>query len=415
MSIGDSINRIQKLIEARHLLHPLDGVPSSMALFHAVASLCGYTAGLTTTAPGDRAAWFTEHASHVKELREAIGHSDHYVFVLVDGLGLNLKASFPKDGFFDSFYHTELRSIFPSTTASVLTSLATGLWPARHAIPGWNVYLPGRARTIKPVLFRDRITEKPLRRFGVTPEEVYPFSSIVPEFLVESRTYLPSGIVRETFASYCRGDTPFSGYSSISNAIKKIITHVKQSGPSAYTYLYLPQVDKAIHKHGLASEKVLEEVTQVDEHLMRLKEEVGDKARVIVTADHGLIDVRRDAYLTLRDEDDLLQYLLVAPTGESRLPFFHLKEGAEDAFLQSAERTLGKHFSLVPRDGVERMKLFGPNRCSSEMKSRLGDYIGIPVDSAVLEYVPSGKSSRNFSGFHGGLSADEMRLPLFLS
>jgi hypothetical protein len=411
MDISSHIHRIEKLLEARRLLHPQDSVPSSMALFRAIASLCGYTGG----SPRRVGEGNAQGSSHEKQLQKAIGRSDHYVFVLVDGLGLNLRPLFPKGGFFDTFLHGELRSIFPSTTASVLTSMATGLWPERHAIPAWNTYLPERARTVKPILFQDRVTEKPLGRFGITPQEVYPFPSILPDLPVKCRTYLPSGISKETYARYCRGDTPFRGYRDLSDAAKKVIAHVGRSTPPSYTYLYLPQVDKNTHEKGLTSVAVAETVAEVDRQLSRLRAEVGRKARIIVTADHGLIDVRRDAYLVLRDEDELMSYLVVAPTGESRLPIFHLKKGVEEGFLDAAERVLGEHFSLVPREWVDERRFFGPHGCSKEMLSRLGDYIGIPADSAVLEYVPAGSSPRNFFGFHGSLSPDEMRLPLFLA
>jgi hypothetical protein len=302
----------------------------------------------------------------------------------------------------------------------VLTSLATGLWPARHGIPGWNAYLPERGISVKPVLFRDRDTERHLSRLGVKPEELYVQPSIVPSFTRKTRAHMPARIARETYARYCRGDTAARGYRNAADAVARIAAHARRSGRADYDYLYYPDVDKVLHEKGLKDAKVRAKIAEIDATLLRLKERSGAGTRIIATADHGLIDVPREAYLTLGSEDGLMEELVVAPTGESRLPIFHVRSGAKGrgahkAFLSRAKEVMGEHFLLLPSDALGELRLLGPGPLSPVTRGRLGDYVGIAPKAAVLEYVPPGKKPRYFKSFHGGLSPDEMRVPLFLA
>jgi hypothetical protein len=393
--------RLDRLFESRALLHPLDDVPSSMALFRAVASLCGIED-------------LPEEAG-VETLRSSIGPAEHYIFILVDGLGMNLEPMYPKGGFFDTTFHTELRAVFPSTTASVLTSLATGLWPSKHAILGWNTHLPEYGRTVKPILFLDRKTGKPLKRFGLKLEDVFLYRSLLPRYKRKNRSYLPSSIAGETYSRYCQGHTAYRGSRSFTDLTTSVATRVKRARKPTYTHVYCPYIDKEIHKSGLQSEKVAEQMAQIDAAMLWLWERVGQAVRIIVTSDHGLINIPKKRHLVLRDDNELMEQLVVPPSGESRLPIFHLKEGREEAFLSCVEKRLAKHFIMVKAAMAEEMRLFGPEPLWPETKSRLGDYIGIADGASILEYVPPGDEPRNFVGFHGGLSPDEMRVPLFLA
>ena len=84
-------------------------------------------------------------------------------------------------------------------------------------------------------------------------------------------------------------------------------------------------------------------------------------------------------------------------------------------FLERAGETLGEHFLLLPSEALGELQLLGPGPLSPVIRGRLGDYVGIAPGPAVLEYVPPGKKPRYFKSVHGGLSADEMRGPLFLA
>ena len=104
------------------------------------------------------------------ELARRIGAADHYLLVLVDGMGADLVDAMPPDAFMRRHLAGRLRSVFPSTTATALTTLHTALWPADHGVGGWWTYLPARDLMCVTLPFRQRHTETPLARLGVSPE-----------------------------------------------------------------------------------------------------------------------------------------------------------------------------------------------------------------------------------------------------
>jgi hypothetical protein len=97
---------------------------------------------------------------------DAIGPADHLVFVLVDGLGMNLIETLPADSFLRTHVVMELQSVHPSGTPAALTSFATGCWPAEHGVIGWFTYLADAGVTATILPFIERLAAA-AREFGI--------------------------------------------------------------------------------------------------------------------------------------------------------------------------------------------------------------------------------------------------------
>jgi len=370
------------------LVHPLEGESSSVDLFRAIARLAG--GGVHGN---DKAA----------ELAEAIGHHDHYLFVLVDGLGLSLRDRFPRGGFLDTSFARPLNSVFPSTTAAALTSLATGAWPAEHGISGWFTYFPEHRRVIAPLLFRERGTGVSGREIGLGMSDLVAEVPILGSFFRTVVSVLPKEISTGEYATWSRGGTPIVPYRSLAHAdriLKRLYRRV--AGPT-YTYLYLLTVDKQSHARGTSSSEVSEEVARVDDLLARIRGSIPQSVRMIVTADHGLVDVPRERHYELHDDHPLARHLLEPRTDERS--FF-------EAF---ARHPASESFSLVRTSELARRGLYGPVPLSEAAALHLGDYVGIATHPAILEYVPDGREPVRHIGVHGGLRPGEIRVPLFLA
>ena len=78
----------------------------------------------------------------VPMLSSLLGSSDHFIFILVDGLGLDMVEELPPSTFLRRQLAREIRTVFPSSTAPALTAIATGAWPAQHGVTGWWTHLP---------------------------------------------------------------------------------------------------------------------------------------------------------------------------------------------------------------------------------------------------------------------------------
>lgn len=388
--------------EGGTLSHPLRGVANSVELFRAIALLSGVRNFQKT--PG------------IETVSDMIGPHDHYLFVLVDGLGMNLRHRFPRDGFFATALQTEIRSVFPSTTSVALTSLATGLWPAEHGLTGWWTHFPEHRRVIAPLIFTERATRLPCERLGLTLEDLIPASPILGSFFRDPASYLPRAITEGPYAKWSRDGTPiraFRSFAHLRRMAKRDIATVH--GPS-YRYLYLLTVDKLAHKHGVGSSEVAAEVRRIDRLLARLRETLPPSVRIVVTADHGLVDVPPEKHFTLRDDDAMCAHVIGGQSGESTTPVFHVKPGHDGAFLEEfARSTAAQSFTLYRPDELAEYGLYGPEPLSDEARLHLGNYVGISVEPARLEYVPPGTEPVNHIGVHGGLRPAEVNIPLFVA
>jgi hypothetical protein len=184
-------------------------------------------------------------------------------------------------------------------------------------------------------------------------------------------------------------------------------------GPT-YTQLYYPGVDSAAHKHGPAAAAVRAEVDLLEREIERLAAALGPRARIVVSADHGLIEAPDAAKVLFPPEGDLAELLVTPPSGESRVPFFHCRPGRAAEFARRFRSALGDAFLLLTPDEVAASGLLGSVTLPAVTRSRLGDFVALAAGDQVLVHAPD-REIAALKGFHGGLSADEVRVPLIVA
>lgn len=384
------------------IVNPARGICSTVDLIRTLATFSGVTR-FGETARTDR-------------LGEIVGHYDHYLLVLVDGLGLNLRHLFPAGGFFESTLAAELVATFPSTTAAAITSLATGLWPGQHSIVGWTTHFPEFGRVLEPLPFRERGTRINATDLGLTVPDLIDGEPLIGSFFRTSCTIVPKAIAGQPYDVWFNGGTPQFGFRSYRHA-RRIIRRISRSerGPS-YRYLYLPDVDSKSHEFGISSPEVASEIVRVDRLLRQIRDLLPPTWRLVVTADHGLVDVPRERVFIVTDADPLMQHTDGGITGEGRAPIFHVREGDEEAFLaEFAEHEAAGAFSLHKPEALAETELYGPEGISDRAALHLGSFVGISTVPARIEYVPAGGTPLPHIGVHGGLLPGEMNVPLFLA
>lgn len=351
----------------------------------------------------------------VDELERLIGPADHYVFVLVDGLGVAILESLPVDSFLRSHMRATLQAVFPATTAAALTTLATAAWPASHGLPGWWIYLPERALSITPLPFVERFSEEPLGRRGVEASEVFTVPSAWSRLTHSPLTVICASLTESVYTTYTSGRTPRRGYERIGEAVDIALERLASATGKTLTYVYLPHVDLAAHDHGTRAEQTRRAVRDVEAALSRLACEVAGKARVIITADHGLADTPRERNLVLEEGNALLTELLCPPTGDPSMLIFHAREGRAEAAKRAVAESIGEHFALITPEEAQEMQLFGPEPLSAVTRARLGDFTGIALHPSTVWYNPAGVNFVPLAAGHSGLTPSEMIVPLILA
>lgn len=393
---------LQRLFDQGLLIRPAHEQPNVVHLVRALATLSGVRD--------------VEPSAPTRGIADVIGPSDHLIFVLCDGLGMNTLARLPRNSFFARHYKMTLNATCPSTTACALTSVATANYPNRHGVTGWFTHLPDLDLTIIPLPFVERFTKQPLTERGLRPEDVFPLPAMESRMSHQPLTLLPAPITDTSYARYSRGHTSGLGYRSIAHAVDEIITRVNGAKAPTYTHLYLPDIDTICHHVGVDHPNVVTVVMKIDAELDRMSAALGGRARVVVSADHGLIDVLKSDQAFVTDADPMLAMLRVPPTGDARMPIFHVKPDRHEPFVDLFGARYGDRMILLETEEAERLELFGPGPMTERVRLRFGDFIAIPYRRATLAYatvsLPGAAPAAPYIGQHAGLSPEEMRVPL---
>ena len=397
---------LEELFQAGQLLHPAGGDCSIVDFANDLHRMASEYSGDSLTEPCSKLG--------------LIESPKHLIFLLVDGLGMNFIEKMDSDAFIPKHLTGEMRSVFPSTTPTVLTSLATGKWPADHAVMGWHTMLPEIQGVSTIIRFQRCPDETQLAKLGMTPAQAYPTPSRMPSPKSQRQVmYLvPEEIAGTVYSQYWSGGTMSRGYKSLTGAVNLVNKSIGKARVPTFTYLYMPQVDRTAHQYGTAHEETLSALDQVDKAVERLAASLPPDARLIITADHGHLNAEPDYQYSLGADDEIFSLCLGPPSGDVRLMYVTVEDENIDAFREVVHSTYEGNFLVISTDEAEDMKLFGPGQFSQEARRRIGNLMVISTSSAVLDFRAAlgeksdGKGPK--SSHHSGLMPEEMRIPLVI-
>ena len=178
--------------------------------------------------------------------------------------------------------------------------------------------------------------------------------------------------------------------------------------------LYWGQVDHLSHVYGPDDERPAADFAHFSSAFERFfLDELSPEARrdtlLIMVADHGQVTTTKDPFYDLKSHPSLLRRLTIYPTGENRLIYFHIKPGQTEAVREYLSKTfLNQFVQLDPGYALEN-GLFGPGPINPKLRDRLGDLMAVAKGNAFLWW---GDSPNPIFGRHGGLSPEEMLVPL---
>jgi hypothetical protein len=323
--------------------------------------------------------------------------------VLVDGLGasaLAARAGHARTLAGRAAEGRPLASGFPTTTAAALTSLTTGTDPGTHGVVGYSALDPASGEVVNqlhgfdgalpvgwqraPTLFERA------RAVGVRPVAVGP------------RHYADSGFTGAVLrgADYLGARTMEARFEALADAFR--------TGRSI-GYLYVPELDVAAHAEGWTSTRWTAELETFEAALTAGLRLLGRDAGVVVTADHGMVDVQRDHHVLYDTVPGLLDPVR-AVAGEPRCLQLHLVPGADPVTVAATwGATLGRAATVVTRAEAVDRSWFG--RTDDAVLPRIGDVLVAARGGAAL-YDSRNERGRGMIGQHGSWSDDERLVPL---
>ena len=328
-----------------------------------------------------------------------------YVVFLVDGLGARLLERYAHA----APYLSSLRSAapeatagVPSTTATSLTSLGTGLVPGAHGVVGFTSRIPGTDRLLNALQWSK----------DVDPLEWQPhptaFAGLraagVDVTVVNKREFRGSGL---TVAAHRGAD--YVGADKVGERIAAAVASSAQR-PSL-TYLYDGDLDWTGHRYGVASTQWLQQLAMVDAEAEQLREALPPEVRLVVVADHGMVDSPEDSRVDVDTTTELRDGLAVFG-GEARFRQLWCQRGAVDDVVATWTSVLGDRATVLRREEAIGRGWFGA--VGTGVLPRLGDVVvACHGDHAVLSTADWAYEA-TLVGLHGSLTPDEMLIPVLV-
>jgi hypothetical protein len=334
----------------------------------------------------------------------ALPSAPRYVVFLVDGLGLDLLREHADAAPFLASLHNvdDVVCGVPSTTVTSLTSLGTGMRGGQHGMVGYTCRVPETGRRLNTLKW-----DQPL-----DPTVWQPYPTVLQRLgdLGISASSVNDAKFEGTGLTVCsqRG-VPFHGVNSVYERLD-VVVDVIESSPRSVTYAYESRLDHTGHSKGCTSPEWREMLTTIDTELAELRDELPPDTVLVVTADHGMIDLpmenRFDVDATPRLLDDVTML-----AGEARFRHVYTRPGAADEVAARWLDELGDRVAI--RTHADLQEWFGP--VSPSVAGRIGDVVVASLgDFGVF-------SSREFAiemkmtGFHGSITEPELRIPVLVA
>jgi hypothetical protein len=335
------------------------------------------------------------------------------LLLVVDGLGLRYLQDTHPGSTLRQYLRGSMTSVFPSTTATAITTFMTGLAPAQHALTGWHMYLD-EIDTVGAILpFRSRPSAEPLSARGLTPEALFDHAALADRLPVRCTVISPERIVHSEFNAAHAGRAQRVGYGSLTQFFQAIELSLRERHTRKFVYAYYPELDSTAHDHGIASRHCAEVFRRFDEGFARLLSALaGYDVTVLVCADHGFVDADASQRVEL-DDHPFLEAALARPLcGEQRLAYAYVEADKREAFEHYLHNELADRVSAVDSRYAIEAGWFGPGRPHHKLASRVGDYLLVPHGRGTIKDWMPGEQRYTLVGVHGGLTEDEMLVPL---
>ena len=351
---------------------------------------------------------------HLADLgAEEIASAGHVVLLVIDGLGRSQLESGAAPALREALRGT-MTSVFPSTTASAITTFLTGLSPGEHAVTGWFTWLREIGTVVAPLPFTTRAGDTHLAALGVSPTDVFTGPTVFERLSADCHAVQPTRLVGSAYSrAHTRGAAlwGFERLDELDDVIIDILRNTRRR--RTYTYAYWPTLDTLSHKHGASSRQVRRHLAEIDALFDRLREGLaGTDALLVVCADHGFMDVRPESRLDVDTVPGLAERLAIPLCGEPRAAFCYVRGAHYADFERYASEALDGAADVVESGSMIADGWFGLAEPNPRLAERIGDYALVMRDGwAIRDWAPSAGRFRQV-GVHGGVSLEEMHVPL---
>ncbi len=336
------------------------------------------------------------------------------VLIVIDGLGHTYLKQRGRGTLYGHLVG-RITSVFPSTTASAITSFFTGTAPQQHALTGWFTYFKELGVVAAPLPFKRRSSERSLKDAGVDARKLFDQPSMFEGIDTPSHIVLPANIVESEYTTAHSGPAERWAYTSLQRCFRVIEKIIRRTSSRQYIYAYWPELDTLSHTYGTQSKEVAKHFDQLDAAFARFLDRIeGSGTTVIVTADHGFIDTGPDRLVQLESHPELASTLALPLCGEPRVAFCYVHPDRRERFKEYAQDRLGYCAEIYRSEQLVEQGFFGLGKPNPRLLDRIGHYALVMKDRYAIKDWIFGERRYEHTGVHGGVSEEEMYVPLIV-
>ena len=342
------------------------------------------------------------------DLASALAGARRVAVLLVDGLGADLVRAHadlvPTLAALTS-PAGDLSAPCPSTTPVSLATLGTGLPPGSHGILGFVTAVPGEDRTLNHIQWGDDPDPDVWQPRRTAFQQVE--AAGIPATAVGPYAYASSGLTRSVY----RG-AAYPGSVGHGDLVAQVLGCLAAT-PRALVYGYLPELDLTGHVRGIDSASWRAQLVQIDRLVEQLVEGLPGDAALLVTADHGILDVPPETRLDLDDDQPDLDDGVRLLAGDPRARYVHAQPGAAADLLDRWRGVLGDRAWVASRDEAIASGIFGG--VDDRHAARIGDVVALARGTWAFTATEREPGPSRLIAMHGSLSATELAIPLLLA
>ncbi len=353
---------------------------------------------------------------------EALQRATNLILLIIDGLGDNWLTCQAPAGVLNQARLGALSSVFPSTTATAITTVLTGYAPLRHGLTGWFTYFGELGSVLAVLPGRPRYGGVPYRQAGIDPQRLLGLPSIFDRIQTRGIALAPRFIADSDFNRAMLGRGKVYGFDSLEGIFAQVLALIRPrrrwgqwrvSRERRYLYLYWPRLDAIGHEQGIEGAAALAHLAEIEQALAEfIAQAAGTDTVLLVTADHGQIDTNPEAVIDIAQHPELAECLVLPLCGEPRAAWAYVRAGAKRRFEDYCYGALGEWIEVIPSERLIAEGYLGPGPAHPRIRERVGDYCLLPRNNRVIRHTLPLEDAISQIGVHGGLSAAELWVPL---
>jgi hypothetical protein len=363
----------------------------------------------------------------------ALESAQNIILMVLDGFGFDAWLRRASDGGFFQIVTERgvvipITTVFPSTTAAALTTISTGLTPQEHGLPEWFVYMKELDMIVATLRFSPMGVNRRDALFPKTNPSILLSANTIHTRLrkagVTSLSLLPTSAASGAYAKVSLKGSEIVRYRTLAQYALSLRKRLNNPQTKTFVYAYWDTIDTAAHVYGPNAEETDAETSALSqvlktEFLGKLEKEAARNTVLIVTADHGQVSVTPKETIYLNKYPKVVSAFATSERKRRILPSWgprdvalHIDASRLEATKSELRRLLGDRSVILETREAIRMGLFGTNRVSRRFTRRAGDLLVLQHGSNLVWYEHPNEEKFGLMGMHGGLTKNEMLIPL---